>query len=626
MTLCQTFILHAPELVGYSSNQWSNTMVWISVVAILFVCLSSSAVQQQEKLIATRSENASLSAPTAANSSDATVGTFFSKKRMCPTWQFYYVKNDTCLCGPSLNGIVKCNATTNETLILDCYCISYNESQGEVVGACFFGCARQMETDPVYTALPTDPSSINQLLCDPLNREGQLCASCKPGYCPLVYSYDLRCGNCTQTQYNGLKFSAVAFIPLTLFYFFVLFFKLNAANPLLNGYVIFAQVISSGIQTRLILVSVKHFKFYSIATKIVLSLYGIWNLDFFRVFNTEISLDISPLQALALDYSVAFYPLLLIAISFVFIELHARNCRLVVRIWKPFYACLVKLRNKWYIRTTILDAFATFCLLSYFKLCEVTLDLLLPTSIHDVHNNDVGQFLYYDSSLEYFGRDHLLYGIVAVIIAAVFLLFPLLLFFMFPTKCFRNWCDSRSRSYQIFAEFMNAFHGYYKDGTEPGTRDCRCFAGIFILIRFVIVLTFVITLNIYAFVLIIISLIIFSMLILVCRPYKERFAYYNTVDACMLLLLAMVYCALLSIDVAQSKFRRFISVSYYMVLIIGTLPLIYITVVALHWLYFRRKMVTTLFPIRKRLNEGYVSINGAVLPHRVSHPEAYHSS
>ena len=59
----------------------------------------------------------------------------------CPTWFFPDPSsNGTCRCGDSVHDTVRCNDSTKETFILDCYCMTYNESTGPVVGACFYNC------------------------------------------------------------------------------------------------------------------------------------------------------------------------------------------------------------------------------------------------------------------------------------------------------------------------------------------------------------------------------------------------------------------------------------------------------------------------------------------------------
>ena len=59
------------------------------------------------------------------------------------------------------------------------------------------------------------------------------------------------------------------------------------------------------------------------------TIYGIWNLDFFRYLIPPFCAtdQISPLQVVALEYTVAFYPLLLTAIAYICVQLHARDCQ-----------------------------------------------------------------------------------------------------------------------------------------------------------------------------------------------------------------------------------------------------------------------------------------------------------
>ena len=133
-------------------------------------------------------------------------------------------------------------------------------------------------------------------------------------------------------------------------------------------------------------------------------MYGFWNLDFFQAFiSHQVCLKVDTLQVLALDYSIAFYPLALIIVTYVFIELHAHNFRFIVWVWKPFHRCFAHFRQHWDIRTSIIDAFATFLLLSNIKLLSLSTDLLTPTYVYNMNGTVLGIYLYYDASIEYFG-------------------------------------------------------------------------------------------------------------------------------------------------------------------------------------------------------------------------------
>ena len=71
------------------------------------------------------------------------------------------------------------------------------------------------------------------------------------------------------------------------------------------------------------------------------------------------------------------------------------------------------MRNKHDAKSSIVDVFASFLVLSYVKFLCVSLDLLIPTQIFNSLEENVGFYLYYDASLPYFGRDHCLYGVLA---------------------------------------------------------------------------------------------------------------------------------------------------------------------------------------------------------------------
>ena len=61
----------------------------------------------------------------------------------CPTWFFPDLSsNGTCRCGNDVHGIVQCNDSTKEAFIRSCHCMTYNESTGSVVGACFYNLLR----------------------------------------------------------------------------------------------------------------------------------------------------------------------------------------------------------------------------------------------------------------------------------------------------------------------------------------------------------------------------------------------------------------------------------------------------------------------------------------------------
>ena len=66
------------------------------------------------------------------------------------------------------------------------------------------------------------------------------------------------------------------------------------------------------------------------------------------------------------------------------------------------------------IQSSIVKAFATFLLLSYVKLLNSTVDILLSVKVYNIHQEVVGVYVYYDASYKYFGKEHHPYVIIGV--------------------------------------------------------------------------------------------------------------------------------------------------------------------------------------------------------------------
>ena len=115
--------------------------------------------------------------------------------------------------------------------------------------------------------LPCNISDLNDFMCASTNREGQLCGRCRNGFAPPVYSYSLTCVNCTDYSLNWLKYLAVAFGPLTVFSVIISVFHISPSSPYLHGFIFTANIMCSPNIIRMV---------------VFFSLFGIWNLDFFR--------------------------------------------------------------------------------------------------------------------------------------------------------------------------------------------------------------------------------------------------------------------------------------------------------------------------------------------------------
>ena len=159
-----------------------------------------------------------------------------------------------CKCSDIPYRAVLCDPTIPRTSLLDCYCMTYNTEHNQTqLGLCVYGCEHDTSQDFVYYSLPNSTSELNNFMCGYEHRTSTLCGKCRDGYSPLVYSYETSCMNCTGMSYNWIKYVAIAYIPLTGFFFFVVLFKFSGTSPIMRAFIVACQGIASPISIRVCL-------------------------------------------------------------------------------------------------------------------------------------------------------------------------------------------------------------------------------------------------------------------------------------------------------------------------------------------------------------------------------------
>ena len=348
----------------------------------------------------------------------------------CPTWFRCNTASNKCVCGESYHGMIECHEETGRAAVSNCHCVTYDfDTMETVVGSCYYNCenvAHKSLYDRAYHPLPLNPRKLNTLLCDRFNRMGTLCGQCTNNTSPLVLSYNMTCIECPDGHMNWWKFVLAGFVPLIVFYFFMVMLKINITSSRLHGVVLFSQAISMPAMSRITLLAFQTRPHMLRVVEAMTSLYSIWNLDFFRAVIPNICLNIGTLEALALDYAIAIFPLLLILLSYFLISLYDNNLYCMVCLWRPFQKLFSLFKRNWDVRTSVIDSFATFFLLSYVKIVSVSCDLLIYTNVYHL-SGDMSRRLYFDPSLPYMGKRHLPYAILAILLLTVFILFPTLI-------------------------------------------------------------------------------------------------------------------------------------------------------------------------------------------------------
>ena len=474
----------------------------------------------------------------------------------CPPWFFPEADNGTeCVCSSyTTMSDVKCSK--DGAFLRIGVCMTYNNITNVTeIGTCPYISQHIIDSSDAFNffRLPKTTSNLTSFMCGSLHRKGLLCGECEDGFGPALYSNTLECKKCWGHGFGLLLYITLTVIPTTVLYFILVIFHISASSPPLNAFVLSCHI------------TVYTFRFHptlywsfvdelsgssSVLLKVTLGLSGLWNLDFFRLIVPPfcVSPNMKNLYVLTLEYTEAFYPLILILITYICIKLHYHNFRPVILLWKPFHRCFVYFRRSWDYEAFVINAFATFLLLSFSKILFISYTLLYKISPDALYGNGTSfehnpLVLYYDSTVQYFGNDHLPFVGVSTCVILVLIVFPTLLLILYPTRIFRKCITCCGfRRWHALHTFMEAFQGHYKDGTN-GTWDFRIVSALYLIFRIAALFSFSDnhSNSIHAFVWLKTSMVLVStsLFFAIIRPYKAN--YFNTIDSILLGILGFLF-------------------------------------------------------------------------------------
>ena len=438
----------------YSHNTSTIMLHVCSVVAVLLIVLSQPVIRASS--IKEMTTNASED-----ESETAVQGT-------CPPW-FIRDSRSKCVCH-SLSGIAECCSEfrtpcypNTSVMTFPCSCMTVDMVTNiTYAGHCPYTCFH-------HAIWNVDPEALNNGTCSLWNRAGLLCEDCQEGYGLPLFSYDLHCVECSsQDLVRNVLLIVLYFFSLTLFCLLVIVCRISAARPPFSTFVLVSQIYTAPFELQAI-----SRKKYNVGWKVFEMFYGFWNLNIFRPLYHSLCLSprMSNLQAATLQYSIGFYPLLLLALILALVRLHDSGCRGTVWICRPIHWCLARFRKNFNIHSSLTDAFSTFIILSYIKIGYTSFYILVPTRVYQP-DGSYHWYSYAEPSRAYLHGQHLLFCFAAFTVGLVFCILPFTILFLYPFKCFQkclNCCGLRCLTLHAFAD---AFQGCYKDGTD-GSRDYR---------------------------------------------------------------------------------------------------------------------------------------------------------
>lgn len=280
-------------------------------------------------------------------------------------------------------------------------------------------------------------------------------------------------------------------------------------------------------------------------------------------------------------------------ISYLFIVLYDKNYRVITIIWSPFRVLLSLFKNDWDIRTSIIDSFATFIFLSNVKILSVSFDMLIATRVYQLYGDHYNYTLnlLYAGNLAYFGKEHLPFAILAILVLCVSVLLPIIFLALYPLRLFQKLLNVFPVRWYILHTFMDSFQGCYKDGTQPGTRDCRWCVSLFFVVRLLQFILYSQTDHIIFLVLSVMVLILYATLIATIQPFKQSVAHYNVINIVLLQFLTLFSITAIMINFSTFMAPQFLPFLYMLGVFFGLIPLLYVVGMLAYWIYVQRRNI-----------------------------------
>ena len=519
--------------------------------------------------------------------SESSEGIFNDDK--CPPWFLMNSDNSRCHFSRSFQGRVTWVKSTLQTLVLQCYCMTNDSLTHQLaVSACPYTCLVNVG----YYTLPCHASTIESFTCAQFKRRGLSCGDCAPGYAPPVYSYTSHCVRCSQdsVSVNWLKYLAVAFLPLTLFTLFVIFFQIKVTSPYLFSYVFFLQTMTMSVNMRLVQSLLEQKKINSgIVTKLGITLVSFWNLDFFQMFYDPFCLhpSMTTLMANFMDIFVALYPFVLIGVIAVFLRSGIGDTRVCAMLCVPINRLYQYFDSEWDLRSNLISAFATFILLSSEKILSVGFDMLLPAYVYPIdRHSPTSLHVFSSGNIEYFSGQHIPFALASIVVILALVILPMIVLLCYPLTGFRRLVLKRlNLDTDAMKLFVNHFHESYKNRLDDGA-EYRWFPVLYFVLRIVIPFLFGAILSSFFFPIAGVVLTAFMVFLAVCRPRK--YEVHNAIDIFHVMYYLIFILGIMSNITANSQTRRkeFLHTSVIIIILSSCLPFFYILGLAAYFVFY----------------------------------------
>ena len=401
----------------------------------------------------------------------------------CPPW-FSQVSQTSsafpqCVCSSAVESIIYCSQSERTSYVKVGHCAYLY--QNETVAANSPYVFPQHLIHGGFIRLPQNLSDLNSFTCGHIHREeGTLyCGRCTNGTGPSIYSFGSQCASCSVL--NLLYYFLLQYAPVTIIFLAVLWSRYSIVSPPMAHFVLYCNVVQAVSKTNLgqyCIFAGPH----TFLVRLLFTLNSLWTLDPFYFLSPPLCISerVSEINIPFFDALSALYPFFLLLITYSSIELYARDCKLIVILWK---LCKCKmLISSWNNKKSLVQAFATLFFLSFVKYLGVVTHSMIPTCVYNMNGEILQTVSSIDPMVVQLSGSHLPVVFLSAVILFFILLPPTLLLLFYPTACFRRLSKCLKPRWALTMQiFTDVFYGSYKNGLN-GTRDYRPVAGFVFIV------------------------------------------------------------------------------------------------------------------------------------------------
>ena len=384
------------------------------------------------------------------------------------------------------------------------YC-NVDEVHNSTSGKCEqYTYSSQCYFEPIY--MYTDTCAPNTIV--------SICGSCEDGY-SIPINLPNKCVQCDDQLIDRgwILFVTVQLLPVTVMVLLIIVLNIQLTSGTFNALVFYSQILTT-VYPSLTLNTIFGHPSCNNVSKLYLIPLNIFNLDFtlfLGAYPLCISSATTPLEAVSFWYVTGLYPLVLLLLLYVWIALYNKGYKVIVLITRPIHRLLARFWRMTNIEPSLPHSIASIYLLCLMQLAATSFKLL-----HFAIGNNYNSIW-----------SRCLAGIFAILVLILLVLIPMLYIQLYPFKLFHKLLEClHLNKLQILTSLGDVFTGPYKNGTT-NKLDYRYFAGIYLLLRIIILLLHFIPIFV-----IIPSLqgsvfFLFCGVILIFRPYQGRFNNFN---------------------------------------------------------------------------------------------------